>query len=82
MIKLGVQGKDKISGFEGVVTGRSQWLYGCDQYCIAAQAKDGKAGDAQWYDEGRIEITGRGILPEEVQADKPGGPQRDCPPAR
>ena len=79
MLELGQKAKDKITGFEGVITGRAQYLYGCDQYCIVPPAKDGQIKDGQWFDEGRIEITGRGILPEEVQVEKPGGPQRDFP---
>jgi hypothetical protein len=79
LINLGQKAKDKITGFEGILTGRAQYLFGCDQYCTAPPAKDGKIGESQWFDEGRIEITGKGVLPEEVQVAKPGGPQRDCP---
>lgn len=81
MIDLGVKGKDKITGLEGIITGRAQYLYGCDQYCINAPAKEGKLGDSQWFDEGRIEVIGKGIQPKEVRTEKPGGPQ-DCPPTR
>lgn len=79
MINLGLKAKDKITGFEGILTGRAQYLYGCDQYCIVPPARDGKVGEVQWFDEGRIEITGKGISPKDVQVQKPGGPQRDCP---
>jgi hypothetical protein len=79
MIDLGQKARDKVTGFEGIITGRAQYLYGCDQYCIVPPAKDGKIGSAEWFDEGRIEVVGRGILPKDVRAEKPGGPQRDCP---
>lgn len=79
MITLGKKAKDKVTGFEGIVTGHAKYLYGCDQYCIVAPAKDGKSGESGWYDEGRIEVTGKGIAPEEVRAEKNGGPNRDCP---
>ena len=79
MIDLGKKGRDKITGFEGILVGRSQYLFGCDQYCIAPPAKDGKILESCWFDEGRIEIVGDGFTPEEVQVEKPGDPNRDCP---
>ena len=79
MIKLGQKAKDIITGFEGIITGRAQYIYGCDQYCLVPPVIDGKPGEGQWFDEGRLEIIGRGVLPEDVQVDKPGGPQMDAP---
>jgi hypothetical protein len=79
MITLGQKAKDKITGFEGIIIAHVQYLYGCDQYGITPPAKDGKVYDTQYFDEGRIEITGNGILPEEVQVEVPGGVNRDCP---
>jgi hypothetical protein len=79
MFTLGQKAKDKITGFEGILVARVSYLYGCDQYGITPPATDGKCGDSQYFDEGRIEITGRGVLPEEVMGDKNGGLNRDCP---
>ncbi len=79
MIELGKRVRDKITGFEGILTGKAEYLYGCIQCCIVPAAKDGKIEDAHWFDEGRIELVGPGILAEEVTGDKPGGPNRDCP---
>jgi len=80
MIDLGQKAKDKITGFKGTMTGRAQYLYGCDQYCIVpAVDKDGKIEKGEWFDEGRIEIVSTGISAEDVQVEKPGGPQRDMP---
>ena len=79
MIDLGQKAKDIITGFEGIIVGRAQYLYGCDQYAITPLAQDGKINDSQWFDEGRIRVIDRGILPEEVQVEKPGGINRDCP---
>ena len=78
-IKLGQKARDKVTGFEGILTGKAEYLYGCAQYCIVPAAKDGKIGESHWFDEGRIEVIGPGLLPEEVQAEMPGGPNRDCP---
>ena len=82
MIELGKKGRDKITGFEGIITGRAQYLYGCDQYCLVPPAKDGAIKDSSWFDEGRIEITGEGVKPAEVRVEKNGGPNRDAPRGR
>jgi hypothetical protein len=79
MIELGQRGRDKVTGFEGIITGRAQYLTGCDQYNLVPQVKDGKLENPQWFDEGRIEIIGPGITAAEVAAPKRGGPQRDAP---
>ncbi|MBB6218018.1 hypothetical protein HNQ80_004155 [Anaerosolibacter carboniphilus] len=79
MITLGKKAKDKITGFEGIITGRAQYLYGCDQYCIAPPARDGEIKHSEWFDEGRILVVGDGVKPEDVGVEKSGGPNRDCP---
>ena len=79
MIKLGQKAKDKVTGFAGILIGKIEYLFGCTQYGIAPEVKDGKVNETNWFDEGRIEVLGRGILPEEVQGEKPGGVNRDCP---
>lgn len=80
MIELGVRARDKVTGFEGIITGCSQWLTGCDQYVIVPPAtKDGKMDPGQWFDEGRIEVLGQGVSIASVTAAKAGGPQRDLP---
>lgn len=66
--------RDKITGFTGVCTGRTVWLYGCDQYGLSPQAdKDNKIQDMKWFDDGRIEVIEEHIKPEDVQVEKNGG---------
>ena len=79
MIKLGQKAKDKITGFEGIIVARVEYLFGCDQYGVSPEAKDGKVNDTLYFDEGRMEIIGSGVLPEEVRVEKKGGINRDCP---
>ncbi|QOF85614.1 hypothetical protein, partial [Pseudomonas sp. ADPe] len=81
MIELGRKGRDKITGFEGIITGRCQYLTGCDQYGLVPPARDGKIEGAQWFDEGRIEVIGGGITADQVRAPQRGGPNRDAPQA-
>lgn len=77
MIKLGQKAKDKITGFEGILTARHQYITGCDQYQLAPDGldDDGKLKEIYSFDEGRIEILGPGITEADVESDKPGGPQ-------
>ena len=73
MFDLGKQARDKVTGFKGIITGHAKHLYGCDTYGLTpAVDKDGKVTDAYWFDEGRIEITGEGINPADVKAEKNG----------
>lgn len=78
--KLGLQGKDKITGMTGILVGRCQHLFGCNTYGIAPQTlNEGKRPETEWFDEGRIQIVGEGIAAEEVRAEKPGCDYRDHP---
>ena len=75
MLKLGQEGKDKITGFKGIITSRHQYITGCDQYALTPKMKKGELGENIQFDEGRIEITGPGINKAEVKTKSPGGPQ-------
>lgn len=79
MQHLGKQAKDKVTGFEGVIVAKISYLFGCDQYGITPEAKDGKINDTCYFDEGRVEILGEGVAPASVKAEKPGGVNRDAP---
>lgn len=55
-IELGVVAKDIISGFEGIVTGKCEYLYSSARYQLTSGcAKDGKPVEC-WVDEGRIRV--------------------------
>lgn len=83
MSNLGKQGRDKISGLTGIIIGRAEYLFGCAQYGLVPPiGADGQPSNASWFDEGRIEIVGEGIAAQDVQVDRPGGPQRDAPMGR
>ena len=70
--KLGVTVRDKITGFSGIITGHAEYLTGCDQYAVQPDAKDNKWEDGKWFDEGRIELIGKGINKKDVLGDKNG----------
>jgi hypothetical protein len=70
---LGKLGRDRVTGFEGIVTAHATHLFGCDALLLTPKAKDGERKDSQWFDIGRIKIIGEGINAADVKADKPGG---------
>jgi hypothetical protein len=56
MIDLGSKAKDSITGFTGIVIGRTEWLYGCTRIYLESQAlQEGKCVDPVAFDEQRVE---------------------------
>jgi len=57
-INLGSKVRDSITGFEGIVTGRAEYLSGCVRILIQPQGlnNDGEMIESQWIDEGQLEI--------------------------
>ena len=77
---LGKKAKDKITGFEGIITSKHVYLTGCTQYGIQPTIdKDGKVPDKNYFDEGRIEIIGEGFTGESVTAKDNGCDYREHP---
>jgi hypothetical protein len=78
MIKLGSRAKDTITGFQGIVTGRCEYLYGCSQLCIRPEKlKDGQMIEAQWIDEQRIILVKElKIKVSQQSTATSGGPQQ------
>ena len=80
MKNFGKIGKDKITNFEGVITAKCFYIFGCAQYCLTPRIdKDGKRQNIEWFDEGRIEIFNEVIKPESVQVEENGCETRDYP---
>lgn len=73
--KFGQKAKDKITGFQGILTGHCEYLTGCDQYLIQPRCeKNNVFPEAQWIDEGKIIIISKKQLfkPEDVKGDEDG----------
>ncbi|MCX6232722.1 MAG: hypothetical protein NTZ33_14385 [Bacteroidetes bacterium] len=76
---LGKHGKDVITGFEGTITSKHEYLTGCTQYGIVPKIKtDGTLGDTHYFDETRIEVTGEAIEIPGTK-EKPGCDSRERP---
>lgn len=80
MIRLGNKVRDKVTGFEGIATGRVEYLTGCQQIGITPPAKDGEVKATQYFDAERLVLVDIGIAPAEVSdPNAAGGPNRDAP---
>lgn len=66
-IMLGQRARDRITGFEGIVTGRCMYLTGCDQYCLTSGVNANGQYHAQWFDVARLEVVSAEaiVLPQE-----------------
>ena len=53
---IGMKGTDIVTGFTGTITGSSQHITGCDQYCLVAKSVKNEAGKAIWFDSNRISV--------------------------
>lgn len=70
--EIGKRAKCKITGFEGIITVRCEFLTGCNRYCLQpTELKDGKPIDSMYFDEEQIEVIGIGIAKSEVTGEKP-----------
>lgn len=74
MKNLGKHGKDVITGFQGTITSEHHYLTGCTQFGIQPKAKkDGTLGDICYFDETRVEISGKAaklvVSREEVESN-------------
>lgn len=86
-INLGDKVRDKVSGFAGIVIGRTEWLYGCVRCIVQSQElKDGKPVDAVQVDEPQLELLQSAAIenvpfwrePEAVEPRRAAGPREDA----
>lgn len=78
--ELGLEAKDKITGFKGIIIGRCNHITGCDTYGLKAKMdKEGKTHDAKWFDEGTVEVIGKGVDAQALQGKEKGGPLAQHP---
>jgi hypothetical protein len=78
---LGKKAKDKVTGFEGIITSEHNYLTGCTQYGLQGTVgSDGKIPKIEYLDKVRLEIIGEGIDPILVNnLDDPGCDFREHP---
>lgn len=65
--------REKVTGFEGIITGTAFYITGCNQYLVVARSKDNAEGVGLWYDEGRLQLKQRNqISIEDVTIEENG----------
>lgn len=71
-IPLGARVKDKITGFQGIVVARSEYLHGCWRVCIQPEElQEGKIAEAHWFDEPQVELIQENVVA--TSGKEPGG---------
>lgn len=76
---LGLTVEDRTTGFKGIVTGRVEYLTGCNQCLVVPKmgAKETKKPDGEWFDEQRLVIVGNRRVT--LDNSKATGPDREAP---
>lgn len=82
VVQLGDRVRDRITGFEGIVIGITEWLYQCRRPIIqpSSLTSDGKLSETQSFDEDQLEIVEAGAFsPRAIEsappAEQTGGPR-------
>lgn len=76
-LNLGDRVRDKITGFSGIITSRTQWLHNCNTYGVQpTQLKDGVPQDRHVFDEPQLEVVDKKVIDEHRST---GGPERPVP---
>lgn len=77
--ELGQELKDIITGFKGIVMGRTEYLTGCVHYGLSPQklTENGKTPDYEWIDESRLVATGKKI--KGYKCPETSGPEQNAP---
>jgi len=73
--------RDEISGITGIVTGRCEYLYGCEQVLVTPEeCKDGAPVSGTWLDERRVKVLAESVIGYVKPDLSSGGPQAFPPP--
>jgi hypothetical protein len=83
-MRIGDRARHRINGFEGIVTGRTEYINGCIQYLVAPTTldKEGKIMEGQWIDEQNLVLVEAQVMEDpfkgttKATAGGPEGPSR------
>jgi heat shock protein HspQ len=71
-IKLGDQVKDRITGFEGVVTAMARYMNNTPRAAVKSrELREGRPQSAEWFDLCNLELVTAGVIPVEPAGDMP-----------
>ena len=69
--------RDKVTGYSGLITGRTEWLYGCCRYSVQSKGmKDGHPVEAMGFDEMALERVKKAPKGRKIQR-RSGGPHAE-----
>jgi hypothetical protein len=77
--ELGMELRDIITGFRGIVVGRTEYLTGCNHYGLAPRKllDTGKPQEWEWIDESRLVATGKVL--DGYESPRTSGPEHNAP---
>ena len=84
-VNLGDKVKDTVSGYEGIVIGKSDFLFGCTRIAVQAVGlHEEKPIESQWFDEPQVELVTPGVVATDSRpkAERTGGPMPSTPKRR
>lgn len=61
---LGVRARDTLTGFEGIIVYRTQWITNCNVYGIQPEKldKEGTVKESHQFDEARVELIKEKVI--------------------
>lgn len=73
---LGVEVRDRITGFVGITTQKSTYMNGCVSFDVISKDKKKRGAETSWFEFSRLEFIGAGeqAIAVKPAADVPGGP--------
>lgn len=79
-VDLGDLVRDRVTGFEGIVTGMTRWLTGCDRAVVQSRVlHEGRPQMSESFDVMQLEILEKCVIQIEPQvtetATRTGGPR-------
>ncbi len=82
-IESGATVTDKITGFEGIVTARCQYMTGCNQYLVQprCQSEKSEIPAGKWIDQDRLKVKKVKRVVIKTNRAK-GGPRDNTPPSK
>jgi hypothetical protein len=84
-VQLGDRVKDRVTGFQGIVVARSEYLHGCRRVGVQSEKlEEGKPTEAQWFDEPQVDVVKPAVhagfeAKPAAAAPRRGGPQPTPP---
>lgn len=79
MINVGDKVRDLVTGFEGIVVGKTEWINNCVTVGVKPRVKDdGTIIEAHWFDVPQLELIERNVVARTSQ--NVGGPEKNGKP--